>query len=73
MMFLADLVLLFFSDIEEDVVSLHQFSTELIVEATARCIALIQPDQEAPPSRLPPSMAAKFRIGTALATSLQVT
>ena len=60
-----------FSDVEEDVVSLQQFSTELIVEATARCIRIISPDQDAP-SRLPPSMSAKFRVGTALATALQV-
>ena len=62
---------LYFSDIEEDVVSLMQFSTELIVEAAARCVRVVNSELDVP-SKLPPSMSARFRVGTALATGIQV-
>jgi len=66
-MFLLDV----HSDIEEDVRSLKQFSTDLVVEATARCLRTIDSSLDVQ-HRLPPSMAAQFRIGTSLATAIQV-
>ncbi|KAE8750456.1 hypothetical protein FOCC_FOCC002750 [Frankliniella occidentalis] len=53
-------------DIEEGVECLKQFSTELVVEAAARCIEAIQPGSGIPTS-LPPSMSMRFRIGAAIA------
>lgn len=60
-----------FSGIDEDVNSLGQFSTELIVEAVARCLHVIDSSIEVS-YKLPPSMAARFRIGTNLANAVQV-
>jgi len=59
------------SDIDEDVRSLKEFSTDLVVEATARCLRAIDSSLDLQ-YRLPPSMAAQFRIGTSLATAVQV-
>ena len=59
------------SDIDEDVRSLKEFSTDLVVEATARCLRAIDASLDLQ-YRLPPSMAAQFRIGTSLATAVQV-
>ena len=65
------LSLLLISEIEEDVVSLLQFSTELIVEAAATCLQIINNEVDIP-HKLPPSMSARFRVGTKLATVIQV-
>jgi len=59
------------SDIDEDVRSLKQFSTDLVIEATARCLHTVDASLDVH-HRLPPSMAAQFRIGTSLATAVQV-
>ena len=59
------------SNVDEDVQSLSQFSTELVVEATAMCLKLIKNDLDLP-HKLPPSMSARFRVGTSLATAVQV-
>ena len=59
------------SDIDEDVRSLKQFSTALVVEAAACCLHAIDSSLDVQ-YRLPPSMAAQFRIGTGLATAVQV-
>lgn len=59
------------SDVDEDVRSLKQFSTDLVVEATARCLHAVDPSLDVQ-HHLPPSMAAQFRIGTSLATAVQV-
>ncbi|XP_038055680.1 coiled-coil domain-containing protein 22 homolog [Patiria miniata] len=56
-------------DIEEDVVSLRQFSTELIIKATVRCLKIID-DSTSLPLTLPPGMSARFRMGTDLANAL---
>ncbi|XP_022086437.1 LOW QUALITY PROTEIN: coiled-coil domain-containing protein 22 homolog [Acanthaster planci] len=56
-------------DIDEDVVSLRQFSTELIIEATVRCLKIID-DSTSLPLALPPGMSARFRMGTDLANAL---
>jgi len=61
----------FCSDIDEDVRSLKQFSTDLVVEATARCLRTVDSSLDVQ-YRLPPSMAAQFRVGTSLATAVQV-
>ena len=60
-----------YSDIDEDVRSLKQFSTDLVVEAAARCLHTIDSSLDIQ-YRLPPSMAAQFRIGTSLSTAVQV-
>ena len=60
-----------FSDIEEDVRSLAQFTTEVIVAAVARCLKTINNDLD-PPHKLPPSMSARFRVGTTLANGVAV-
>lgn len=61
----------FCSDVDEDVVSLKQFSTELIVANVVRCLKVINNDLELPNS-LPPGMSARFRVGASLATHIQV-
>ncbi|CAH1778226.1 unnamed protein product [Owenia fusiformis] len=53
----------------EDVQSLVQFSTELIIEATVRCLKMIDPQTDLPMT-LPPAMAARFRLGTSLASAI---
>ncbi|XP_064637676.1 coiled-coil domain-containing protein 22 homolog [Lineus longissimus] len=55
-------------DIEDDVESLLQFNTELIVEATVKCLRVINGIELS--ASLPPSMSAKFRVGTSLAGAL---
>ncbi|XP_052281659.1 coiled-coil domain-containing protein 22 homolog [Dreissena polymorpha] len=57
-------------DIDEEVQSLKQFSTEVIVACTVKCLRTIVKDVDLP-SSLPQGMAAKFRVGTALASNLQ--
>lgn len=60
-----------FSDLAEDVYSLKQFNTDLIVAATLQCIKVINGDTDLP-STLPPGMSARFRMGASLANSVQV-
>jgi hypothetical protein len=57
-------------NIDDDVRSLRQFSTALVVEATACCLRTIDNTVDIN-HRLPPSMAAQFRIGANLATAVQ--
>ena len=59
------------SDIPEDVLSLREFTTAMIVAATSKCLRLIKDDLQIP-SVLPASMSSKFRLGTTLATACQV-
>ena len=59
------------SDIPEDVSSLREFTTTMIVAATSKCLWLIKDDLQIP-SVLPASMSSKFRLGTTLATACQV-
>ncbi len=60
-----------FSDVEDDVQSLQEFSTDLIVEGTARFLKTIKSDVDLP-HKLPPGMSARFRIGTSLADAVKV-
>ncbi|XP_021913925.1 coiled-coil domain-containing protein 22 homolog [Zootermopsis nevadensis] len=53
-------------DIEEDVESLKNFSTELVIEAAVRCLDVIQPGLGLPHS-LPDSMSTRFRVGASIA------
>ncbi|XP_030836792.1 coiled-coil domain-containing protein 22 homolog [Strongylocentrotus purpuratus] len=57
-------------DLDEDVVTLRQFTPELVVEASVRCLKLIDTNTNLPHS-LPPGMSARFRLGTDLANALQ--
>ncbi|XP_038638282.1 coiled-coil domain-containing protein 22 [Scyliorhinus canicula] len=60
------------SAIPEDVESIKQFSTELIVEAVVRCLRIIEPSVGNGISHLlPPGMSARFRIGMSLAQACQ--
>uniref|UniRef100_UPI00398E5BBC coiled-coil domain-containing protein 22 n=1 Tax=Pristiophorus japonicus TaxID=55135 RepID=UPI00398E5BBC len=59
-------------EIPDDVVSVQQFSTELIVEAVVRCLRIIDPSLGNGLShQLPPGMSARFRIGMSLAQACQ--
>jgi len=60
-----------FSDIEDDILSLKQFSTEVIVACAVRCIKTINGNVDLP-NTLPQAMSAKFRMGTSLASNLTV-
>ncbi|XP_054266958.1 coiled-coil domain-containing protein 22-like [Macrosteles quadrilineatus] len=51
---------------EEDVVSLRQFTAEMVVASAARCINVIQPGLDIP-SKLPPSMSSRYKLGTVIA------
>ncbi|XP_046688253.1 coiled-coil domain-containing protein 22-like, partial [Homalodisca vitripennis] len=52
--------------LEDDVVSLRQLTSELVVEAAVRCLNIIQPGLSLSP-QLPPSMSARYKVGTAIA------
>uniref|UniRef100_A0A8C5MJ00 Coiled-coil domain-containing protein 22 n=1 Tax=Leptobrachium leishanense TaxID=445787 RepID=A0A8C5MJ00_9ANUR len=59
-------------EVPEEVQSVRQFNTELIVEAVVRCLRVINPSLGANLSHtLPPGMSARFRIGTSLAQACQ--
>lgn len=61
------------SEVNEEVDSVKQFSSELIVEAVVRCIRVIDPGLgSALPTSLPPGMSARFRVGMSLAQACQV-
>ena len=59
------------SDISPEISGLKQFTTAMFVDATARCVHVIDPSVEVQ-YRLPPSMAAQFRVGANIATAVQV-
>ncbi|XP_035238601.1 coiled-coil domain-containing protein 22 [Anguilla anguilla] len=60
------------TEIGDDVDSVKQFSSELIVEAVVRCLRVIDPPlgNGLSPS-LPPGMSARFRLGMSLAQACQ--
>ncbi|XP_027023066.1 coiled-coil domain-containing protein 22 isoform X1 [Tachysurus fulvidraco] len=59
-------------DIDEDVQSVKQFSSELIVQAVVRCLRVIDPAMGNGLSpMLPPGMSARFRVGMSLAQACQ--
>ncbi|XP_026187933.1 coiled-coil domain-containing protein 22 [Mastacembelus armatus] len=60
------------TEVSEEVDSVKQFSSELIVEAVVRCIRVIDPGLGgALPISLPPGMSARFRVGMSLAQACQ--
>lgn len=57
----------------EDIQSVKQFTSELIVEAVVRCVRVINPALGGGLSlMLPPGMSARFRVGMGLAQACQV-
>ena len=67
----TQIIVLLYSDFDDEVVSLKQFTTEDIVASVVRCLKTINSDVELP-NTLPGAMSAKFRIGTSLASHIQV-
>lgn len=63
---------IYFSDIEDEIVSLKEFSTELIVSSAVQCIKTILKQDVDLPNTLPGGMSARFRMGTGLANYIQV-
>ncbi|KAJ7317449.1 hypothetical protein JRQ81_003611 [Phrynocephalus forsythii] len=60
------------TDIPDEVQSVREFTTELIVESVVRCLRVITPSVGAGLSHiLPPGMSARFRIGMSLAQACQ--
>ncbi|XP_063064848.1 coiled-coil domain-containing protein 22 isoform X2 [Engraulis encrasicolus] len=60
------------TDVGEDVDSVKQFTSELIVEAVVRCVRVIDPSLGSGLSHLlPPGMSARFRLGMSLAQACQ--
>uniref|UniRef100_A0A8C1SZR7 Coiled-coil domain-containing protein 22 n=1 Tax=Cyprinus carpio TaxID=7962 RepID=A0A8C1SZR7_CYPCA len=60
------------TDIDEDVQSVKQFTSELIVEAVVKCLRVIDPALGNGLSHLlPPGMSARFRLGMSLAQACQ--
>ncbi|XP_043357475.1 LOW QUALITY PROTEIN: coiled-coil domain-containing protein 22 [Dermochelys coriacea] len=60
------------TQVPEEVQSLREFTTELIVESVVRCLHVIHPSLGASLGHvLPPGMSARFRIGTSLAQACQ--
>lgn len=60
-----------FSDIEERVTNLKGFDTDLVIDATVRCLEIIRPGLGIS-KVLPANMAARFRVGAALAQACSV-
>uniref|UniRef100_A0A8C5FCP6 Coiled-coil domain-containing protein 22 n=1 Tax=Gadus morhua TaxID=8049 RepID=A0A8C5FCP6_GADMO len=58
--------------VAEDIQSVKQFTSELIVEAVVRCVRVINPALGGGLSpSLPPGMSARFRVGMGLAQACQ--
>ncbi|CAL1536601.1 unnamed protein product [Lymnaea stagnalis] len=57
-------------DLEDDVQSLRQFGTEIIIASVVQCLKVIIGDIDLP-STLPPGMSARFRLGASLANNVQ--
>uniref|UniRef100_A0A3Q3X4D7 Coiled-coil domain-containing protein 22 n=1 Tax=Mola mola TaxID=94237 RepID=A0A3Q3X4D7_MOLML len=60
------------TQVSEEIDSVKQFSSELIVEAVVRCIRVIDPGLGSTlPTSIPPGMSARFRVGMSLAQACQ--
>ncbi|XP_058788633.1 coiled-coil domain-containing protein 22 homolog [Phymastichus coffea] len=57
-------------DVNDSITNLAGFNTELVIEATVKCLEIIKPGQGLNPI-LPTNMAARFRMGAALAQCCQ--
>ncbi|CAH1400021.1 unnamed protein product [Nezara viridula] len=53
-------------DLDEDIQGLEEFSTEMVVQAAARCLKIIQPDIDISDT-LPQNMASRFHLSCAIA------
>lgn len=53
-------------DLDEDLQGLEEFSTEMVVQAAARCLKVIQPDIDISDT-LPQNMASRFHLSCAIA------
>ncbi|XP_019861423.1 PREDICTED: coiled-coil domain-containing protein 22 homolog [Amphimedon queenslandica] len=57
-------------DFEDEIASLTQFTPEMVVEASVRCLQIIIPEFQSP-THLPDAMSARFRMCTGLANACQ--
>ncbi|KAH9495231.1 hypothetical protein Btru_015787 [Bulinus truncatus] len=57
-------------DIEDDIQSLRQFGTEIIIASVVQCLRVILGEIDLA-SSLPPGMSARFRLGASLANHVQ--
>ena len=62
---------IYFSDIPQDLQTIRQFTTSLVIEAASKCLHLITGDTSLP-TTLPGSMSARFRLGASLAAACKV-
>ncbi|XP_065829154.1 coiled-coil domain-containing protein 22 homolog [Oscarella lobularis] len=54
-------------DIPDEITTLKSFTSEIVVQATSRCLKAIDENNSELPSKLPSNMSARFRVGTDLA------
>lgn len=59
------------SDISDTIVTIREFTVEMIVQAASKCLFTIDEQYNISPT-LPASMSAKFRIGSSLASACKV-
>ena len=62
----------FSSGLDDDIVSLQQFTADLIYQAVLRCVEAIKNANCDIPKKLPPGMSQKFRAGSSLASLVTV-
>lgn len=60
-----------YSNLDETITSLNDFSPEHLVRCVSKCVRLIQPDIDVPES-LPPGIAQRYNVTTALAEACAV-
>ena len=66
-----DMSIILSSEIDDDTRSLVDFTPEVLVPACVQCLKIIIPDFDAP-ATLPEAMAARLRVCTVLANTVQV-
>ena len=62
----------FSSGLDDDIVSLQQFTADLIYQAVLGCVEAIKNANCDIPKKLPPGMSQKFRAGSSLASLVTV-
>lgn len=60
-----------YSNLDEEVSSVGDFTPELVIEAASRCLNIIQPNLDLP-LILPANMAMRFKATAAIATACKV-
>ncbi|EDV21397.1 uncharacterized protein TRIADDRAFT_30331 [Trichoplax adhaerens] len=58
-------------DLEDDVQSLKQFNTDMIVHAVVRCLRVIRNSDDYLQLKLPSNMSARFRLASSIAQTCQ--